>query len=128
MNYAQIAEIWNGMPNGDAGFMKEWGYMQFAHALLEADPRPKASDPVGEAGSMPGTDGFTMLCFRAVDVPIGTKLYKMPTPVEPTFDRDSTEAWMLRAQVSLKKGEPGAARIEIEKALQFLNVALPNKD
>lgn len=40
----------------------------------------------------------------------------------PAFDRDTAEAWMLRAQVSLEKGEPGAARIEIEKALQFLNV------
>jgi hypothetical protein len=30
---------------------------------------------VGEAGSMPGTDGFTMAAFRAADVPIGTKLY-----------------------------------------------------
>ncbi len=31
--------------------------------------------PVGEAGSMPGTSGFTMACFHADKVPLGTKLY-----------------------------------------------------
>jgi hypothetical protein len=31
--------------------------------------------PVGVAGSMPGTDGFTMAAFRSADVPIGTPLY-----------------------------------------------------
>lgn len=30
---------------------------------------------VGEVGSMPGTSGFTMACFLAVDVPVGSKLY-----------------------------------------------------
>lgn len=33
---------------------------------------------VGEAGAMPGTGGFTMACFRAEDVPVGTKLYAAP--------------------------------------------------
>lgn len=33
------------------------------------------STPVGEAGSMPGTTGFTMAAFKAEDVPLGTKLY-----------------------------------------------------
>lgn len=32
----------------------------------------------GEAGTMPGTDGFTMACFKAGDVPVGTKLYTRP--------------------------------------------------
>ena len=30
---------------------------------------------VGEVGTMPGTTGFTMACFKAADVPFGTKLY-----------------------------------------------------
>lgn len=30
---------------------------------------------VCEVGKMPGTDGFTMACFRADDVPVGSKLY-----------------------------------------------------
>jgi len=33
---------------------------------------------------MPGTDGFTMACFKATDVPIGTKLYASPQAVAPT--------------------------------------------
>jgi hypothetical protein len=40
--------------------------------------------PVGEAGSMPGTSGFTMACFKAEDVPLGTKLYASPpSSVQP---------------------------------------------
>jgi hypothetical protein len=30
---------------------------------------------VGEAETMPGTSGFTMVCFHADKVPVGTKLY-----------------------------------------------------
>jgi hypothetical protein len=37
-------------------------------------------EPIGEAGSMPGTGGFTMACFRAEDVPVGTKIYANPAP------------------------------------------------
>lgn len=37
----------------------------------------------GEVGRMPGTDGFTMACFRAAEVPIGTTLYvRRPTAKE----------------------------------------------
>ncbi|MNX93294.1 hypothetical protein D3C86_1254730 [compost metagenome] len=50
-------------------------------ALLAAPAAP-ASNPVGHAGSMPGTDGFTMACFKAVDVPIGTALYTAPPAAE----------------------------------------------
>lgn len=36
---------------------------------------------------MPGTSGFTMACFRAADIPVGTKLYAapgaQPAPTEP---------------------------------------------
>jgi hypothetical protein len=35
-------------------------------------------EAVGVAGSMPGTDGFTMAAFKASDVPIGTKIYATP--------------------------------------------------
>lgn len=41
-----------------------------------------AAEAVGEAGAMPGTDGFTMAAFRAADVPIGTKLYVAPQPAQ----------------------------------------------
>jgi hypothetical protein len=33
------------------------------------------AQPVGVAGSMPGTDGFTMAAFKASEVPVGTPLY-----------------------------------------------------
>lgn len=32
----QITEIWNGMPGGPGGFRKQWGYQQFAKAVIEA--------------------------------------------------------------------------------------------
>lgn len=35
-------------------------------------------EAVGVAVNMPGTDGFTMACFKAADVPVGTKLYAHP--------------------------------------------------
>ena len=34
--------------------------------------------PVGTAGGMPGTTGFTMACFHADKVSIGAKLYALP--------------------------------------------------
>ena len=34
-------------------------------------------EPAGIAGSMPGTSGFTMACFSADEVPMGTKLYTL---------------------------------------------------
>lgn len=53
-----------------------------ADAIAAWNTRPhsptKGAEPVGEAGSMPGTDGFTMAAFKASDVPIGTKLYAAP--------------------------------------------------
>jgi hypothetical protein len=36
LGVGQIADIWNGMPGGHEGFLKEWGYMQFSRALEEA--------------------------------------------------------------------------------------------
>jgi hypothetical protein len=34
MTDEQIVEAWNAMPDGDKGFMKSWGYLQFARAIL----------------------------------------------------------------------------------------------
>lgn len=57
-------------------------WLRAAYDVGRAAPPPLKGEalPVGEAGSMPGTDGFTMAAFRAVDVPIGTKLYARPVP------------------------------------------------
>ena len=35
-------------------------------------------EPIGTTGGMPGTAGFTMACFHADKVPIGSKLYALP--------------------------------------------------
>lgn len=40
----------------------------------------RSREPVAWAGTMPGTDGFTMAVFRAENVPIGTALYLHPAP------------------------------------------------
>lgn len=37
---AQIDEIFNAMPGGPAGFMKSWGYRQFARQLLALRAMP----------------------------------------------------------------------------------------
>lgn len=34
-------------------------------------------EPVGMAGAMPGTSGFTMAAFKSEDVPVGTELYAL---------------------------------------------------
>ncbi len=48
-----------------------------------ATAAPAAPEPVGEAGTMPGTSGFTMACFHADKVPLGTKLYTQPLAAAP---------------------------------------------
>lgn len=51
------------------------------------------SEPVAEAGEMPGSNGgFTMATFRAVDVPVGTKLYTHPAPATGSLDREAVAA------------------------------------
>ena len=35
-------------------------------------------EPIGTTEGMPGTTGFTMACFHADKVPIGSKLYALP--------------------------------------------------
>jgi hypothetical protein len=48
---------------------------------------------VGQAGAMPGTDGFTMACFKASDVPIGTPLYTAPTAALENGGGRDAERW-----------------------------------
>lgn len=57
-------------------FLAEGLSMNALRAALE-QPKDK-HEPVGEAGPMPGADGFTMACFLASDVPVGTKIYTHP--------------------------------------------------
>jgi hypothetical protein len=60
------------------------GPYELANSLDSAIAELRKQKPVAFAGSMPGTDGFTMAAFKAADVPIGTPLYASPVaPVEP---------------------------------------------
>lgn len=43
---------------------------------------------IGEAAKMPGTSGFTMACFDAADVPLGTKLFARCGPGLTNAQRD----------------------------------------
>ena len=47
-------------------------------ALRAKIEQMERQESVGTTGGMPGTTGFTMACFHADKVPIGTKLYTLP--------------------------------------------------
>jgi hypothetical protein len=40
MTNEEITAIWEAMPGGYAGFLKDWGYLQFARKLLETVEKP----------------------------------------------------------------------------------------
>lgn len=44
-----------------------------AETIRDAFINPRKA--VGQVGTMPGTDGFTMACFEADQVPVGTTLF-----------------------------------------------------
>jgi hypothetical protein len=62
---------------GDA-FEFAWNAASIALARRAA---PMAH-PIGQADPMPGASGFTMACFKASDVPVGTKLYLAPSSTD----------------------------------------------
>ena len=75
-----------------SGYRNNWAEVNSLIAALE---QPQVEqETVGEAGSMPGTDGFTMARFRASDVPVGTKLYTHPQPKrEPLTEMEINTIW-----------------------------------
>lgn len=61
-------------------------------------------EPVGEAGAMPGSNGgFTMAALKAVDVPIGTKLYAHPP--RSTLVPASVEGEWMPIETAPKDGD-----------------------
>lgn len=68
---------------------------------VRTPPHPtEVGEAVGEAGSMPGTAGFTIACFKASDVPIGTKLYSaqgLHVYTPPASVDGKTQEYTLRA-------------------------------
>ncbi|ARL90966.1 hypothetical protein BOC57_34845 [Burkholderia pseudomallei] len=95
-----------------------------AKYLMEHDTSPSADaaaapadaqavEPVGEAGTMPGTDGFTMAAFRADDVPVGTKLYAAPPPPAPaSASVGLTDEQRKAIQVALKWVPPSVHTVQ----------------
>ena len=73
------------------------GYADAVKAIEAVQPAA-AQEAVGEAGAMPGTDGFTMACFRAEDVPVGTKLYAAPVTAAPGIDLAGKSGLLRRAR------------------------------
>jgi hypothetical protein len=84
----QIVKVWQEMPGGPNGWLKEFGFSQFARAIeaavLTNASKAVVAEPVGKTVAMPGSGGgFTMCAFNAVDVPVGTDLYlAAPAPAD----------------------------------------------
>lgn len=63
MNDEQIDSVFAAMPGGASGFLKDWGYRQFARALLKAAghdaevERLRAALTAATRGTMPQTMG-----------------------------------------------------------------------
>lgn len=79
-----IADV-KTLPNPERSLLShnERVLIELAQALSEAlvlsttfQDKIDSMIPVGTAGAMPGTSGFTMAAFRADDVPVGTKLFR----------------------------------------------------
>lgn len=69
------------LDNVEGHFIGEHQLQHWLEDWISESDTPRAAkveEAVAEAGSMPGTNGFTMACFKASDVPIGTKLYLHP--------------------------------------------------
>ena len=58
---------------------------------LDAYRRHAEASVVGVAGGMPGTSGFTMACFEAAKVPVGTHLYTQPIAEVMEADENSVD-------------------------------------
>lgn len=94
-------------------------------------------EPVGTTHAMPGASAFTVACFNASDVPVGTKLYALPgarsqpapsvrdgwklVPIEPTED-------MLRAMTDPFVAINGDNRKAFESAYTAMLAAAPKPE
>lgn len=84
-----------------------------AEAAIAAD-RAAGAEPVGEAGSMPGTSGFSMAVFKASDVPVGTNLYTHPQPVVPDdIAKDAERYRWLRDNWTTMRARSWADQLEL---------------
>lgn len=77
---------------------------------------------VGEAGTMPGTSGFTMACFQADVVPVGTKLALVP-------DLEAMKAYVISTEPPSeeKRAKEEQERQRQEAALERMAASLGKK-
>ena len=78
--------------------------------------------PIGEVGTMPGTSGFTMACFRADEIPVGTKLYTTQQPAHAT-QADVTDA-AIDAVTIQQWGDQRGAPLQAHRAYARAILAL----
>lgn len=99
--------------------MIEYGLLCRRAALSNAEP-------VGEVGAMPGTEGFTMACFLANEVPIGTKLFLHPNVPAPT-DKNEKRLRYIYKQAMKRLVKPCMTYEEYIAALDVdVNLPLTN--
>lgn len=80
-------------------------------------------EPIGEVGTMPGTSGFTMACFRADEVPVGTKIYTTPQPAQATQAEVTDAAIDAATRHLYHNGKPTSKeyRVSIARAILALH-------
>lgn len=98
VSHAALSDIWKllGVDNQTQAMLRLEELRKAEDRVAELESQNGGA--VAEAGSMPGTDGFTMACFKADAVPLGTKLYlRAPqavpegwklVPIEPTDEME----------------------------------------
>lgn len=99
-------------------YSRKWMRAALAAALSVPTPGTGGAEPVGEAGTMPGTDGFTMACFKAVDVPVGTKLYTAPLGDAELLE--AAERQVERLLSTPQAGDLGAVKATHEYKLRAM--------
>jgi len=87
----RIVRVWESMP-GD--WLKNFGYIQFAEALIAEFQLESKQEPVGTVERMPGTTGFGIAVFENSAVPIGTALYTQPLASLPSERPEAEDGWI----------------------------------
>jgi hypothetical protein len=99
---AQIDEIFNAMPDGAAGFLKSWGYRQFAQQLLALRAMP-TWEPSFDI-MVPGQEELVMQFCAEIAGPKG----KPGRPPDPVRLLEMAEAlYQVERQAAAKLPQPG---------------------
>lgn len=87
--------------------------------------RHAESSLVGVASSMPGTSGFTMACFEAEKVPVGSCLYSRPVMDAGEVDENSVDSLLdsvpeVAVAERLVRESDGTASKQVEAAFRAI--------